>query len=83
MHTEKSFGVIQVLNIISFLVSNWGFLLILLYMIYKIRHIEDETLIKWESVILVSNWTLFSFMQYLLFLMTQKDSCELERSDDH
>jgi hypothetical protein len=49
-------------------------------MIYKIRHINDETLIKWESVCLISTWTIFSFLQYILFLISQRDSCTLENT---
>ena len=70
LKTDQSFAVIQTLNIITFLVSNWLFLVVLLWMIFKIRHIEDETLIKWESVCLISTWTIFSFLQYVLFLIS-------------
>jgi hypothetical protein len=44
-------------NDLVFYIINWLFILVLILMIYRIRHIQDETLIKRECSRIVPIWT--------------------------
>lgn len=55
-------------NKVMFEIFNWIFLFVLLMKIYRIRHINDETLIKQECVVIFGVWLSFSFVQNLLYL---------------
>ena len=44
-------------------------------MVYKIRHMNDETLIKEETVTIAGIWLIASFLQFVLFLITQFKDC--------
>jgi hypothetical protein len=59
---NSSFGDFKVTNIVAFLVFNWFFLVVLLLKIYRIRHINDETLIKKECGMIVGVWISFSIL---------------------
>ena len=43
---QSSYVNFRFVNSIAFFLINWIFLMVLIWMIYKIRHINDETLIK-------------------------------------
>jgi hypothetical protein len=73
---ENDFGDYKLASITSFLVFNWLFLVVLLRKIYRIRHIHDETLIKRECAVIVGVWTVFSVVQYILFLINQSILCK-------
>lgn len=47
---------------------NWIFLLLLVLMLYRIRHIRDKLAIREELALLTAIWTLFCIVQYFLFL---------------
>jgi hypothetical protein len=70
------FGVFKLTSILSFLVFNWSILMVLLVKIFRIRNINDETLIKKECSLIVGVWTFFSILQYALFLYMQNVICE-------
>jgi len=64
-------------NTVSFILVNWCFLMVLLYMIYRIRHIHDDTLIRMECVWIVFIWISLSCLQYLLFLLYGNINCNV------
>lgn len=49
-------------NTTVYIVVNWVFLLILIKMIWRIRHINDETLIKSENAWIVGVWIVLSIV---------------------
>ena len=56
------------MNTIMFYSLNWTFLLLLIHMLHKIRHIKDKLLIRDEMGYIIVTWTCFSSVQYFLFL---------------
>ena len=54
---------------------NWIVLVLLVYMVFLIRHMSDETLIKQETVIIVGIWLFASFLQFSTFFVTQFKDC--------
>ena len=48
-------------------VTQFIYYTILLFMIYRIRHIDDETLIKRECAAIVGMWILFSSVNLVCF----------------
>lgn len=63
------------INETSSAVFNGFFFFILIWMIYKIRHIVDDTLVKNECAYVVTVWIFMSICQYILFLQQQADQC--------
>lgn len=49
-------------NTAIFIVVNWVFLVVLAQMIYRIRNIQDETLIKQECVAIIGSWISLCFL---------------------
>lgn len=47
-------------NTVAFFFVNWLFMMALIQMIYRIRHIHDETLIKNECLWIVAIWIFLS-----------------------
>ena len=60
MQTDASFLVLQAINVLSFYSVNFIFLFTLLFMVYKIRHINDDTKIKAECATIVLLWLFIS-----------------------
>lgn len=59
---SNTFETFKAINTMVFLGLNWIFLVLLLLKIYRIRHINDETLIKRECAAIVGAWTSFSLI---------------------
>jgi hypothetical protein len=59
---------LQILNTIVFYMVNWVFLLLLIFMFYQIRHIDDKLKTRDEMGILTATWTTFCLLQYFFFL---------------
>ena len=59
----------------SFYATNFLFLSILLFMVYKIRHIEDDTKIKAECATIVGVWLFLSIFQYAIFVTDNIQGC--------
>lgn len=53
---DNSYPIMKTINTFMLFGVNWIFLVGLLIMLFKIRHIEDETMIKRECVIIVGVW---------------------------
>ena len=49
---------------------NWIVLALLIWMVFKIRKMDDETLIKRETVTIVAIWLFASFSQFTAFFVT-------------
>lgn len=64
-----------------FIIVNWIFLLILIWMVWRIRNIQDKTLIKQESAWIVGIWVLLSFFQYVFSLEFGRMMCSATPSD--
>lgn len=60
--SKKTFSIFKGINTMVFLGLNWVFLVLLLLKIYRIRHINDETLIKRECAAIVGVWISFSLI---------------------
>jgi hypothetical protein len=72
---------IQFMNLIS--TKIWALTIIcsIFYMIYRIRHIQDDTLVKRECVVSVAFAMVCNFTQNLLFLFGQEDECSFVLND--
>ena len=71
MQTDASFAVLQAINVLSFYSVNFIFLFTLLWMVYKIRNINDDTKIKAECATIVLLWLFISIWQYAVFVSDQ------------
>jgi len=75
LKTRESYYVLQFINILAVFFVNWAFLLVLVVMIYRIRHIEDDSLIKKECVVIVAWWVSLTSIQYFVYVIMQIDRC--------
>lgn len=75
MHDRSDYSILQILNSASFYIVNWLALISIVGMMYAIRHVTDETLIKKECSILVLIWVIFSIVQYSMFFWGQISDC--------
>lgn len=60
--TQNDFVFLEVLNLLSQLGVNFAFLFALIWMVYKIRHINDDTQIKMECSVIVAWWLTLSIL---------------------
>ena len=65
-----------ILNTTMFYAVNWVFLLVLVLMLYRIRHIRDKLAIREEMAYQTATWTFFCVIQYFLFLCEQINLCQ-------
>jgi hypothetical protein len=54
--TTHDFAGLEILNLISTYTVNFMFMIALIWMVYKIRHINDDTKIKSECSLIVFWW---------------------------
>ena len=76
--TDQTFSMLLVANTISFYVVNFGGLLAMLMMVWRIRHTDDDTFLRQECVCLVSTWIGFSIIQYGITLINYYVQCEAD-----
>ncbi len=50
-------------------------------MVYKIRHINDDTKIKSECAVIVGWWLIISFLQFCLFVSVKFKICERSQEE--
>ena len=62
-------------NSISFYLINWCSLLILIWLVYRIRHTRDDTNLKRECVCIVAIWVFCSVCQYCVFIFNYIVAC--------
>lgn len=67
--TQNSFTTLYSLNQISLFVVNFVFMVALIAMVNKIRHINDDTKIKMECSIIVAWWMLLNIVQFSIYTM--------------
>ena len=75
--TTHAFEIITLDNTLSFYVVNWIGLLILICLVYRIRHTSDDTFLKMECVYIVGAWIFFSFMEIILFAYNYTQDCKV------
>jgi hypothetical protein len=73
--SESEFRAFQVLNQTVFFTLNWMFLLALIWMNYKIRHIKSNLSILSEMTLVVFMWTICCMVQYVWFMYEDVYSC--------
>jgi hypothetical protein len=69
LKTRESYYVLQFINILAVFFVNWAFLFVLVVMIYRIRHIDDDSLIKKECVVIVAWWVGLTTIQYFVYVI--------------
>lgn len=79
---QEDFCKYKLVSLLSFLIFNWVFLLVLLLKIYRIRHIHDKTLIKQEVATIIGVLVPFSIVQYTFWLLGQHIMETYISSDD-
>ena len=62
-------------NSIIFYTINWIGLVVLIWMVFRIRHTGDDTYLKAECGTLVGTWVFFSFIQYSTFVYNYVLNC--------
>ena len=75
LNRPEQYNTLQLINNTSFYILNWIVLALLIWMVYKIRKMDDETLIKKETVTIVAIWLFASFSQFTAFFVTQYNDC--------
>lgn len=73
--SPSQFEELYIINVLVFYMVNWLFLMALVTMLYFIRHINDETMIKRECAFIVATWVLFSTCQYVVYTYSQVALC--------
>ena len=68
----------QLVNQLSIYVVNFGFLFALVFMVHKIRHINDNTQIRNECTVVVAWWIFIQSAHFVSFAMTLRHSCNIE-----
>ena len=81
---ENAYVNITSVNSFCFYIINWIGLMILIWLVYRIRHTGDDTELKLECGCIVSVWVLFSVLQYSTFIYNYIIFCrnQLGRLDD-
>lgn len=75
LKSQDSYFVMQFINLFAVYFTTFGFLLVLIFMIYKIRHINDDTLIKKECAYVIGLWIIIGTIDFLLYLIYQYAVC--------
>lgn len=75
MKSKESFYVLQAINLVAVYIINFAFFVILLFMIYKIRHINDETLVGRECSYVIGLWMFTSITNFAAFEVDAFGSC--------
>ena len=75
---HDSFENLSLANSISFYVVNWIALLILVWLVYRIRHTSDDTNLKRECMSIVAVWVLCSIFQYTIIIYNWSVECKID-----
>lgn len=67
--STNDFAFLESINLFSYYFVNFFFMSGLIWMVYKIRHISDNTKIKLECAVIVLWWLTLSAFQFVLFTM--------------
>lgn len=74
--SRNSFEQMTLANSISFYLVNWAGLIVLIWLVYRIRHTSDDTFLRRECVCVVGLWVLFSILQIATFVYNYIMSCQ-------
>ena len=74
-NNAQTFNLLKTINTVMFFFVNWMFLLALLCINYKIRHVKSNLSIVTEMTIIVAIWIIFCIIQYVCFLLEDVYSC--------
>ena len=66
------------INVTSFYLVNWCFLLINIIAIFRIRKMKDKLEIRRELMWAVGIWSGFDFLQYTFYYLSQYSGCDQE-----
>ena len=69
------YSVLDTTNNMAFYIVNWLALGAIVGMVFAIRHVNDETLIKRECVYLSAIWVVFSLIQFSMFFWSCSIVC--------
>lgn len=73
--SHNSFETLTLANSISFYVVNWIALVVLIWLIFRIRHTGDDTHLKRECMAIVGVWVFASILQYIVFIFNFVVTC--------
>ena len=76
LEPKHAFSTFFIINTISFYVVNYLALLGMVYMVWQIRHTDDDTFLRQECVCLVLSWVFFSIIQYAVNVYNFIIQCE-------
>ena len=65
--SHSAFEILTVANTLSFYILNWIGLLILIILVYRIRHTSDDTFLKVEIIFTVGVWVAFTIASIILY----------------
>ena len=69
LHTDNQYYTLQIINIFSYFFVNWAFIVCLIIMGFRIRHIKDNQNMSTELNSCVIIWVICCFFQYVLYLV--------------
>lgn len=72
---QSDFASMTLANSISFYIVNWVALVILIWLVFRIRHTGDDTYLKLECIFIVGIWVVFSLPQYATFFYNYYVAC--------
>lgn len=78
MDSKSAYDTLIAINSFSFYSLNWVFILINVIAIYRIRKMRDRLDIRLEMTLAVAIWSVFDFLQYIVYFFSQMQSCALE-----
>lgn len=78
--TQNDFLFLEVVNLLSQNIVNILWMAALIWLVYKIRHINDATKIKMECSVIVIWWLCLNILQLTLFSMLQMQRCHADQA---
>ena len=75
-NTRLAINILIGINVTSFYLVNWMFLLINIYAIFRIRKMKDKLDIRRELMWAVGIWSSFDFLQYTFYYLSQYADCD-------
>ena len=73
-------GILAGINVYSYYFVEFSFMVGLIYLAYQIRHINDDTKIKVESVMIVAWWLFLGLVNQILFTLLASSRCNSDQN---
>ena len=80
--SDSDFGILAGINVYSYYIVEFTFMVMLIYLAYQIRHIKDDTKIKIESVTIVAWWLLLGLINQILYTLLASARCDSNQKID-